>query len=105
MRTDLLEQIPALAARVTDCSSKYPQLTTVLTQHLVPIIVRNLSKSDSQIRNAAQSALFSLLEQGLLSREEAELTVCPTVLAMSRVESMTTDLNTSAITVSEKFYL
>lgn len=99
MRTDLLEQLPALAARIKECALTYPQLKTAITRHLVPIIVRNLGKSDSQVRNAAHSALFSLLEQNLLTREEAELTVCPVILAMSKVESMI-DLNTSAITVS-----
>lgn len=99
VRTDLLEQIPALAVRITECSPKYPQLATVISQYLIPIIVRNLGKSDGQVRNAAHSALFTLLEQGLLTKEEAEITVCPTILAMSKMESII-DLNTSAITVS-----
>lgn len=98
MRTDLLEQIPTVAARIAQCSQEYPQLKTVTTKHLVPIVVNNLDKSDSQVRNAAHSALLSLLEQKLLTREEAEETVCPTVIAMTKVDSMI-DLNTSAITV------
>lgn len=98
MRTDLLEQIPTVAARIAQCSQEYSQLKTVTTKYLVPIVVKNLDKSDSQVRNAAHSALLSLLEQKLLTREEAEDTVCPTVIAMTKVDSMI-DLNTSAITV------
>lgn len=96
--TDLLEQIPTLAIKITEYASRYPVLSDVVSRHLVPIVVRNLSKSDSVVRNVARSALLTMLEQGSLSREEAEYTVCPIVLAMSRVESMM-DLNTSAITV------
>lgn len=98
VRTDLLEQIPTVAGRIAECSHEYPQLKSVITQYFVPIIVRNLDKSDSQVRNAAHSALLSLLRQGLLTKEEAEYTVCPTVIAMTKVENMI-DLNTSAITV------
>lgn len=98
VRTGLLEQIPTLAARVAECSQEYPELKSVITKHLIPVVVKNLGTSDSQVRNAAHSALINLLEQGLLTREEAEDTVCPTVIAMTKVESII-DLNTSAITV------
>lgn len=99
VRTDLLEQVPTLATQAIECSNRLPALANVVSEHLLPLVVHNLGTSDSQVRTTAHSTLFFLLEQAFVTREQAELQVCPTVLGMSKVENMM-DLNTSAITVS-----
>lgn len=99
MKTDLLGQIPTLAARIAECSQEYPQLKSVITKHLLPIVVKSLGDSDSQVRISAHSALLSLVEQNLLTRREVEENVCPTIIAMTKVDNSIIDLNTSIITV------
>lgn len=96
----MLEQIPSLATQAVDCSSRLPCLSDIISEHLLPIVVRNLGAPDIQVRDTAHSTLFQLLEQAFITREQAEKLVCPTVVALSKVESLT-DLNNGIITVSE----
>lgn len=97
-----MEQIPSLATQAVDCSSRLPSLSDMVSKHLLPIVVRNLGSADTQVRDTAHSTLFQLLEQAFITREQAEKLVCPTIVALSKVESLT-DLNNGIITVSEVY--
>lgn len=96
----MLEQIPNLASQAVDCASRLPILSDIISEHLLPIVVRNLGTPDVQVRDTAHSTLFQLMEQALITREQAEKQVCPAVVALSKVESLT-DLYNGIITVSE----
>lgn len=63
------------------------------------MVVRNLGTEENFVRKAAENSLFALMEHGLISKAEAEIQVCPTILALSREESAT-DSHVGAITVS-----
>lgn len=99
VRTDLLEQIPNLATTALECASRVPELSNILSDNLLPIVVRNLGINDNQVRKTAHSTLFVLMEKNLVTRQQAEIQVCPTVLALSNMESIVVDYHTGAVMV------
>lgn len=70
-----------------------------MSEYFLPIVVRNLGTDDSFIRKAAETSLFALMEHGLITKMEAEIQVCPTILALSRKESVA-DTHVGVVTVS-----
>lgn len=101
VRNDLLEYIPAIASVCNECKSRIPSLTNIVTEYLLPIIVRNIAASDNQVRRRAHSSLISLMELGYVSTHQAEVQVCPTVIALSTMSSLT-EYYTGPVTVSSR---
>lgn len=103
VRSDLLEQIPNLAAQAFECSVRLPALNNIISNYLLPLVVRNLGAYDTHICDTAHATLFRLLEKAFITKEQAEKQVCPAILALSKVDSVK-DLNGRVITVSYNFY-
>lgn len=79
-------------------------LQSVVSDILIPLVVRNLGCTDATVdkaAHAAHSALVHLIEQGFISKPQIEIQVCPSILALSKGETPD-DIyaNTGAITVS-----
>ncbi|XP_018325374.1 serine/threonine-protein phosphatase 4 regulatory subunit 1 isoform X3 [Agrilus planipennis] len=99
-RTELIKQIPNVATTASLCAAQVPCLATVVSNYILPLIVHNLSTAENPVRNATHTALFVLLEQGLISKVQAEIQICPTVLALSQTENL---MNyTGAVTLMSK---
>lgn len=76
-------------------------LQSVVSDILIPLVVRNLGYNDATIDKAAQSALIQLIEQGFISKLQIEIQVCPSILALSKCETQNAlHANIGAITVS-----
>jgi hypothetical protein len=99
VRADLLEQIPHMASQALKYSNRVESLKTIISEYLLPLVVRNLGCSDNAVDKAAHATLIHLLEQGLITKPQAEIQVCPAILALSN-EEQSADINTGAITVS-----
>ncbi|XP_051044688.1 serine/threonine-protein phosphatase 4 regulatory subunit 1-like [Phodopus roborovskii] len=80
VRTELMEQIPPIVAFLQESRLDFP---VVVSQHLVPVIVRYLSDADKQVRKSSQEVLLALLEQDLISQCDVEGKVCPVLLERS----------------------
>lgn len=85
LRADLLEQIPHIAAQAVESSSRVSALKNVVGEYLIPLVVRNLGYSDNAVDKAAHATLIHLVEQGFISKQQAEIQVCPSILALSKV--------------------
>lgn len=101
----MLDQIPHIAAQTIECSSKLGDLRNTICDYLIPLVVRNLGCIDTAVDKAAHTALIQLVEQGFITKQQVEIQVCPSILALSKVET-STDINasTGAITVSTYFF-
>lgn len=86
--TSMLEQLPNLALLGVQCSERVPILADIVGDYILPLVVRNLGTSKEQVRKSAHQTLFSLMEQGLVTKAQAEIQVCPTILALSRKECL-----------------
>ncbi|XP_038187448.1 serine/threonine-protein phosphatase 4 regulatory subunit 1-like isoform X2 [Arvicola amphibius] len=80
VRTELMEQIPPVVAFLQESRSDFP---VVVSQYLVPVIVRYLMDPDKQVRKSSQEVLLALVEQGLISQCDIEGQVCPILLERS----------------------
>lgn len=100
----MLDQIPHIAAQTIECSSKLGDLRNTVCDYLIPLVVRNLGCVDAAVDKAAHAALIQLIEQGFITKQQVEIQVCPSILALSK-EDNTIDINasTGAITVSTHF--
>lgn len=76
-------------------------LHSVVSDILIPLVVRNIGCTDAAVDRAAHAALVQLIEQGFISKLQIEIQVCPSILALSKGET-NFDINavTGAITVS-----
>ncbi|XP_072393509.1 serine/threonine-protein phosphatase 4 regulatory subunit 1-like isoform X1 [Diabrotica undecimpunctata] len=99
LRVELLEQIPHIAAQAIACSSEVPAFKNIVSDHIIPFVVRSLGCSENTL--VTHSTLIQLIEQGFISKLQAEIQVCPTILALTKLET-TTDVNTSAINLMSK---
>lgn len=76
-------------------------LQSVVSDVLIPLVVRNLECTDATVDRAAHVALIQLIEQGFISKTQIEIQVCPSILALSKGETADDiKANTGAITVS-----
>ncbi|CAG9816036.1 unnamed protein product [Phaedon cochleariae] len=98
---DLLEQIPHVAVQAAECSFRVSALKNVVSEYLTPLVVRNLGCNDAAVNKAARDALIQLIEQGYINKQQAEIQVCPSILALSKVET-SLDINTGAISLMSK---
>nr|XP_048297190.1 serine/threonine-protein phosphatase 4 regulatory subunit 1-like isoform X3 [Myodes glareolus]XP_048297192.1 serine/threonine-protein phosphatase 4 regulatory subunit 1-like isoform X3 [Myodes glareolus] len=80
VRTELMEQIPPIVAFLQESRLDFP---VVVSQYLVPVIVRYLVDPDKQVRKSSQEVLLALVEQGLISQCDMEGKVCPILLERS----------------------
>lgn len=93
VRTDLLEEVPNLVTEALEWSFRLPALNSIVSEYLLPLVVQNLGNTD-----AARSALFHLLEQELITKQQAEELVCPTILALLNTDGLA-DSNTGIVMV------
>uniref|UniRef100_A0A2K5QIH3 Putative WW-binding domain-containing protein n=1 Tax=Cebus imitator TaxID=2715852 RepID=A0A2K5QIH3_CEBIM len=84
VRTELMEQIPPIAIFLQENRSNFP---VVLSEYLIPIVVRYLTDPDNQVRKSTQEVLLILLEQDLIFQYDIENTVCPILLQLSALDS------------------
>ncbi|XP_074026001.1 serine/threonine-protein phosphatase 4 regulatory subunit 1 isoform X3 [Leptinotarsa decemlineata] len=101
LRAELLEHVPQIAAQAVECSTRVEALKNIVSDYLIPLVVRNLGYSDTAVDKAAHVTLISLIEQGFINKQQAEIQVCPAVLALATVES-SADINTRAISLMSK---
>nr|XP_054111475.1 putative serine/threonine-protein phosphatase 4 regulatory subunit 1-like isoform X6 [Callithrix jacchus] len=84
VRTELMEQIPPIAIFLQENRSNFP---VVLSEYLLPIVVRNLTDPNNQVRKSSQEVLLILLEQDLVFQHDIENTVCPILLQLCALDS------------------
>ncbi|XP_074262801.1 serine/threonine-protein phosphatase 4 regulatory subunit 1-like isoform X2 [Saimiri boliviensis] len=84
VRTELMEQIPPIAIFLQENRSNFP---VVLSEYLIPIVVRYLTDPNHQVRKSTQEVLLILLEQDLIFQHDVENTVCPILLQLSALDS------------------
>lgn len=104
IRADLVQRIPHLAAACAEYSQRVPALGPITTEHLLPLVVKYLGDSDSQVRKSTYTTLLALMEQGMVPREAIERHVCPKVIRYTHAENMM-DYQTGAVTVSFTYLL
>ncbi|KAM9590405.1 LOW QUALITY PROTEIN: serine/threonine-protein phosphatase 4 regulatory subunit 1-like [Trichechus inunguis] len=84
VRTELMEQIPPIAMFLQENRSNFP---VVLSEYLIPIVVRYLTDPNNQVRKSSQEVLLILLEQDLIFQHDIENKVCPILLDLSAPDS------------------
>ncbi|XP_030682414.1 putative serine/threonine-protein phosphatase 4 regulatory subunit 1-like [Nomascus leucogenys] len=84
VRTELMEQIPPIAIFLQENRSNFP---VVLSEYLIPIVVRYLTDPNHQVRKSSQEVLLILLEQDLIFQHDIENKVCPILLQLSAPDS------------------
>ncbi|KAL6033305.1 hypothetical protein STEG23_014953, partial [Scotinomys teguina] len=77
VRTELMEQIPPIVTFLQESRLDFP---VVVSQYLVPVILRYLGDPDKQVRKFSQEVLLALLEQDLIFQCDIEGKVCPVLL-------------------------
>nr|XP_055121102.1 serine/threonine-protein phosphatase 4 regulatory subunit 1-like isoform X4 [Symphalangus syndactylus] len=82
--TELMEQIPPIAIFLQENRSNFP---VVLSEYLIPIVVRYLTDPNNQVRKSSQEVLLILLEQDLIFQHDIENKVCPILLQPSAPDS------------------
>ncbi|XP_023563295.1 serine/threonine-protein phosphatase 4 regulatory subunit 1 isoform X2 [Octodon degus] len=84
VRIELLEQIPPIA---TFLRENRPDFPVVFSEYIIPVVVRDLTDPDNQVRKSSQEVLLILLEQDLIFQDDTENRVCPILLELSAPES------------------
>ncbi|CAH1106535.1 unnamed protein product [Psylliodes chrysocephalus] len=101
LRADLLEEIPHIAAQAIECSTRVSAFKNVVSDYLIPLVVRSLGCSENTL--IAHSTLINLIKQGFITKLQAEIQVCPAILALTKLETATAvDVNTGAINLMSK---
>lgn len=91
-----MEQVPHIAMFCQELPSR---LSSVVPQHLLPMVVKFLTDSHNQARKTSQAALLVLLEQGLVEREDVQAQVCPVIIRLTEADSLD-EYRTEAVAVS-----
>ncbi|CAG9856795.1 unnamed protein product [Phyllotreta striolata] len=101
LRSELLEEIPHIAAEAIQCSNGDGAFKNVVSDYLIPLVVRSLGCTDNTL--IAHSTLINLIKQGFITKLQAEIQVCPAILALTKLESTTAkDVNKAAINLMSK---
>ncbi|TRY80170.1 hypothetical protein DNTS_003408 [Danionella cerebrum] len=95
VRAELMEQVPNIAMFLHENRPNFPE---AFSRYLVPIVVRYLTDPNNQVRKTSQAALLVLLEQGLMSKADMELKVCPVLLELTEPSS-DDDLKIEAVAI------
>ncbi|KAE8749288.1 hypothetical protein FOCC_FOCC003995 [Frankliniella occidentalis] len=79
IRIELMDHIPHIAML---CHSEKEKLLYVV-DHLLPLVAKQLTDPDDQVRKAAQVTLLVLMDQSLVGQSAVEEVVCPVVNILS----------------------
>ena len=79
VRAELMEQVPHIAMFCQEQESQ-TSLIGVVPTHLLPLVVKFLTDTNSQVRKTSQAALLVLLEQGLVDTQDVVVQVRSVVL-------------------------
>ncbi|XP_076263074.1 serine/threonine-protein phosphatase 4 regulatory subunit 1-like isoform X2 [Rhynchophorus ferrugineus] len=82
----LLKNIPEIAAKAIENSDRVPALRDVIGEYLLPLVVRNITGSCRGI-DAASYTVLELIKRGFVSRFQAEIKICPSILALTKKEN------------------
>lgn len=82
----LLKNIPDIAAKAIENSDRVPALRDVIGEYLLPLVVRNITGSCRGI-DAATYTVLELIKRGFVSKFEAEIKICPSILALTKKEN------------------
>ncbi|BFZ19203.1 hypothetical protein BsWGS_22242 [Bradybaena similaris] len=85
VRSELMEQVPHIAVY---CQENRHAFTGAVPQYILPMVVRYLSDSNSQVRKTCQAALLVLLEQDLVEKSDIEDQVVHVILELASPESL-----------------
>ncbi len=96
VRAELMEQVPHIAMF---CQEFKLQLSSVVPDHLLPMVVKFLTDTNNQVRKTSQAALLVLLEQGLVEKSDVQDQVCPVIIRLTEPDSLD-DYRTEAVAVS-----
>ncbi|PSN40587.1 hypothetical protein C0J52_10368 [Blattella germanica] len=98
IRAELMEQVPHIAML---CREDAARLNFIVSDHLLPLIVKYLADSENQVRKTAQAVLLVLMEQGLIEQSAVEEKVCPVILRLSEMDSLV-EFHTGAVALMSK---
>jgi len=73
----------------------------VVPSHLLPLVVRFLTDTNSQVRKTSQAALLVLLEQGLVETCDVVDQACPVLIQLTEADSVD-DYRTEAVALIAK---
>merc|ERR1719210_2535393 len=79
----------------------HSSLTGVVPTHLLPLVVRFLTDTNSQVRKTSQAALLVLLEQGLVETCDVVDQACPVLIQLTEADSVD-DYRTEAVALIAK---
>ncbi|CAG5116481.1 unnamed protein product, partial [Candidula unifasciata] len=85
VRSELMEQVPHIAVY---CQENRHAFADAVPKYLLPMVVRYLSDSNSQVRKTSQAALLVLLEQDLVEKSDIEDQVVHVILELAAPESL-----------------
>ena len=67
VRSELMEQVPHIAVY---CQENKGVFSHAMPTYILPMVVRYLNDTNTQVRKTSQAALLVLLEQGLVEKGE-----------------------------------
>ncbi|KAH9504961.1 Serine/threonine-protein phosphatase 4 regulatory subunit 1 [Bulinus truncatus] len=85
VRSELMEQVPHIAVY---CQESRLAFDNAIPNYILPMVVRYLNDSNSQVRKTSQAALLVLLEQGLVEKNDIEQQVVHVILELASPESL-----------------
>uniref|UniRef100_A0A2C9JIK6 Uncharacterized protein n=1 Tax=Biomphalaria glabrata TaxID=6526 RepID=A0A2C9JIK6_BIOGL len=85
VRSELMEQVPHIAVY---CQENRHAFDNAVPRYILPMVVRYLNDSNSQVRKTSQAALLVLLEQGLVEKYDIEKQVVHVILDLASPESL-----------------
>ncbi|XP_045152842.1 serine/threonine-protein phosphatase 4 regulatory subunit 1-like [Echinops telfairi] len=84
VRTELMEQIAPIATFLQEHRADFLAL---LSEYLIPVVMRYLTDANNQVRKSSQEVLLLLLEQDLIFQHDIENKVCPILLDLTTADS------------------
>jgi len=100
VRAELMEQVPHIAMFCQEQEAQ-TSLTGVVPTHLLPLVVKFLTDTNSQVRKTSQAALLVLLEQGLVDTQDVVVQACPVLIQLTEADSVD-DYRTEAVALIAK---
>lgn len=85
MKFELLKNVCTIGMLSTKLKDNVPEFENIVGEYIIPFTVNNIIDRNIDIMNVAQQALLGLLEHGSITNFQAEIQVCPTVLAATKM--------------------
>ncbi|CAL1530665.1 unnamed protein product [Lymnaea stagnalis] len=85
VRSELMEQVPHIAVY---CQDNRHVFENAVPRYILPMVVRYLNDSNSQVRKTSQAALLVLLEQELVEKSDIEQQVVHVILDLASPENL-----------------